>query len=148
MCNNVIALQCFEYKQNRLSGSLCSPLCSKEITVTKCLGHGVKPHVLEAKWKDKRIVLKSESPIPDFHEYLPKVQDKGKFKMKVKYLLQYVSLVIEHLICILMCLCACVIVQTVTSWKLSYIKIIQSFLPEIVIANYSLFNSQYKLIIT
>ena len=51
-------LQCINYTKGLTSGSLCHPLCTGEITYKKCLGHGVKPHVLRAAWKEKDIILK------------------------------------------------------------------------------------------
>ena len=37
---------------------MCYPLCTGEIIYKECLGHGVKPHVLRATWKEKDIILK------------------------------------------------------------------------------------------
>ena len=47
-----------------MAGSLCKPLCvTKEIEFTRCLGHGVKAHVLQAEWRGRNLVLKSTKPI-------------------------------------------------------------------------------------
>lgn len=44
----------------KVTGSLCEPLCvSREIQFKRCLGHGVKLHVLEAEWNAHTIVLKA-----------------------------------------------------------------------------------------
>ena len=43
-----------------MGGSLCEPLCvRKEVEFVKCLGHGVKMHVLKAQWAANTIVLKT-----------------------------------------------------------------------------------------
>ena len=43
-----------------MTGSLCHSLCvTHEIQFEKCLGHGVKLHVLKANWNGKPIVLKT-----------------------------------------------------------------------------------------
>ncbi len=47
-----------------MTGSLCEPLCvRKQIQLKKCLGHGVKLHVLLAEWRQKLVVLKSSKPL-------------------------------------------------------------------------------------
>ena len=53
-------IQCRNYSQGLITGSLCRPLCdTKEIHFEKCLGHGVKLHVLRARWKDSTVILKT-----------------------------------------------------------------------------------------
>ncbi len=48
----------------RVAGSLCEPLCvSREIQFKRCLGHGVKLHVLEAEWNANTIILKAPHEI-------------------------------------------------------------------------------------
>ena len=52
--------QCSNYSRGLITGSLCRPLCeTKEIEFEKCLGHGVKLHVLRARWKDTTVILKT-----------------------------------------------------------------------------------------
>ena len=47
-----------------VTGSLCEPLCVRqEVKYVRCLGHGVKLHVLQAQWGPNTIVLKIPSPI-------------------------------------------------------------------------------------
>ena len=47
-----------------MTGSLCRPLCeTKEIEFEECLGHGVKLHVLRAKWNGKTVILKTVKPL-------------------------------------------------------------------------------------
>ena len=51
--------QCSNYSRGLITGSLCRPLCeTKEIEFEKCLGHGVKLHVLRARWKDSTVIRK------------------------------------------------------------------------------------------
>lgn len=55
-----LILQCQNYSKGLISGSLCGPLCdTKEIQFDKCLGHGIKLHVLRAIWKGNRVILKT-----------------------------------------------------------------------------------------
>ena len=76
-----------------MTGSLCKPLCvNKEIKIRKCLGHGVKPHVLEAEWKGVKIVLKMEQPSKHFMDFMPPVKNKAKFNLTRKDIIQYVSI--------------------------------------------------------
>ena len=52
--------QCLNYTVGLVAGTICHPLCrSGEIRFHQCLGHGVKLHVLEAKWQGKSVVLKT-----------------------------------------------------------------------------------------
>ena len=47
-----------------MTGSLCEPLCVRwEVEFVRCLGHGVKMHVLQAQWGPNTIVLKTSNPI-------------------------------------------------------------------------------------
>lgn len=53
-------MQCFNYSKGIFTGSLCPALCdTREITFKKCLGHGVKKHVLLAEWNGDTVVLKT-----------------------------------------------------------------------------------------
>lgn len=57
-------VQCRNYSKGLITGSLCSPLCdTHEIKFEKCLGHGVKLHVLRAEWNGNTIVLKTPKPL-------------------------------------------------------------------------------------
>lgn len=57
-------MQCQNYSKGWITGSLCEPLCvTKEIQFQKCLGHGVKLHVLQAEWKGSTIVIKTPKPL-------------------------------------------------------------------------------------
>ncbi len=48
----------------KVSGSLCESLCvSREIQFKRCLGHGIKLHVLEAEWNAYTIILKAPSEL-------------------------------------------------------------------------------------
>lgn len=43
-----------------VTGSLCEALCvTREVEFVRCLGHGVKLHVLEARWGANTVVLKT-----------------------------------------------------------------------------------------
>jgi hypothetical protein len=56
----IIYFQCSNYSRGLTTGSLCRSLCeTKEIEFEKCLGHGVKLHVLRARWKDNTVILKT-----------------------------------------------------------------------------------------
>ena len=49
---------------DHVTGSLCKPLClTEEIEFLQCLGHGVKMHVLQARWGDNTVILKTPKPI-------------------------------------------------------------------------------------
>ena len=53
-------MQCRNYSNGWITGSLCKPLCvTKEIQFQRCLGHGVKLHVLQAVWNGNIIIIKS-----------------------------------------------------------------------------------------
>ena len=55
------SLQCANYSQGLISGSFCPKLCSEgSVTYVKCLGHGVKPHVLLMKYRGSDIILKAK----------------------------------------------------------------------------------------
>ena len=57
-------VQCNNYSKGLITGSLCKPLCeTKEIEFKKCLGHGIKLHVLRARWKTTTIVLKTSKTL-------------------------------------------------------------------------------------
>jgi hypothetical protein len=57
-------MQCRNYSEDLVTGSLCSPLCdTHDIEFEKCLGHGIKLHVLKAKWSEKSVVLKTSKPL-------------------------------------------------------------------------------------
>ena len=46
-----------------MGGSLCEPLCvRREVEFVRCLGHGVKLHVLLAHWAANTVVLKTAKP--------------------------------------------------------------------------------------
>ena len=52
--------QCKDYLSGMVGGSLCEPLCiRKEVEFVRCLGHGVKAHVLLAEWAANYVVLKT-----------------------------------------------------------------------------------------
>ena len=56
----IYLFQCSNYSRGLITGSLCRPLCeTKEIEFENCLGHGVKLHVLRARWKDSTVILKT-----------------------------------------------------------------------------------------
>ena len=56
--------QCHDYLNGVVAGSLCEPLCvRKEVEFVKCLGHGVKLHVLLAQWAANTVVLKTAKPL-------------------------------------------------------------------------------------
>ena len=47
-----------------MGGSLCEPLCvRREVEFVRCLGHGVKLHVLLAHWAANTVVLKTDKPL-------------------------------------------------------------------------------------
>ena len=53
-------MQCRNYSKRLISGSLCGPLCdTHELWFDKCLGYGVKLHVLRAIWNGSKVVLKT-----------------------------------------------------------------------------------------
>lgn len=59
-----IPWQCSDYMNGVVGGSLCEPLCvRKEVEFVRCLGHGVKMHVLEARWAANTVVLKTSKPL-------------------------------------------------------------------------------------
>lgn len=59
-CKFSFLMQCTNYSSGLITGSLCRPLCeTREIEFEKCLGHGVKLHVLRAKWNGKKVILKT-----------------------------------------------------------------------------------------
>ena len=43
------------------------PLCSGEIQFRRCLGHGVKLHVLEAEWRNSMVILKTKEIVGTEH---------------------------------------------------------------------------------
>ena len=56
-----LSLQCANYSKGLISGSFCPILCSEgSVKYVKCLGHGVKPHVLLMKYQGADIVLKAK----------------------------------------------------------------------------------------
>lgn len=56
----ITLIQCRNYSKGWITGSLCKPLCdTKEIQFQKCLGHGVKLHVLQAVWNGNIVIIKS-----------------------------------------------------------------------------------------
>ena len=60
------SLQCKDYMHDHVTGSLCKPLClTEEIEFLRCLGHGVKMHVLQAQWGDNTVILKTPKLIGD-----------------------------------------------------------------------------------
>jgi hypothetical protein len=55
---------CRDYLSGVVGGSLCEALCvRKEVEFVRCLGHGVKLHVLLAQWAANRVVLKTAKPL-------------------------------------------------------------------------------------
>ena len=57
-------MQCRNYSEGLITGSLCSPLCDhNDLEFEKCLGRGSKLHVLKAKWKGKPVILKTSKPL-------------------------------------------------------------------------------------
>ena len=50
---------CNNFSLGLISGSLCIPLCSSNIFVQSCLGHGVKDNVILAVWENTQLILKS-----------------------------------------------------------------------------------------
>lgn len=57
-------MQCRNYSKRLISGSLCGPLCdTHELQFDKCLGHGVKLHVLRATWNGSKVVLKTPNAL-------------------------------------------------------------------------------------
>ena len=63
--------QCSNYSKGLVTGELCQPLClSEEIHFQRCLGHGVKLHVLKAAWREGTVVLKT----PKAHKLFARVQ--------------------------------------------------------------------------
>ena len=59
--------QCRDYLNGAVGGSLCEPLCvTKEVEFVKCLGHGVKMHVLKAQWAANTIILKTTEPVSNY----------------------------------------------------------------------------------
>lgn len=57
---------CDNYFNGYVTGSLCEPLCTrKEIQFQKCLGHGIKLHVLQAEWNGNIIILKAPKKLGD-----------------------------------------------------------------------------------
>ena len=59
-----INMQCRNYSEGLITGSVCSPLCdTRDIEFEKCLGHGIKLHVLRAKWRGKPVILKTSKPL-------------------------------------------------------------------------------------
>ena len=58
-CKSYSYLQCQNYSKGLITGSLCSSFCdTHELQFEKCLGHGIKLHVLRAKMKGNKVVLK------------------------------------------------------------------------------------------
>ena len=56
--------QCKDYLNGMVGGSLCEPLCvGREVEFIRCLGHGVKAHVLLAQWAANYVVLKMTEPV-------------------------------------------------------------------------------------
>ena len=56
--------QCRDYASGVVGGSLCEPLCvRREVEFVRCLGHGVKMHVLQAQWAGNTVVLKTNDLI-------------------------------------------------------------------------------------
>ena len=57
-------MQCRNYSEGLITGSFCGPLCdTHEIEFEKCLGHGIKLHVLNANWRGKPVILKTSKPL-------------------------------------------------------------------------------------
>ena len=95
-------MQCSNYSRGLVTGSLCRPLCdTDEIKFEKCLGHGVKLHVLRARWKDGIVILKT----PNYKELgrnfavghsidslLPSIQRKESFTMTRETFIERVRL--------------------------------------------------------
>ena len=55
----LLPAQCLAYGRGAAAGSLCQPLCSRRLTFRRCVGHGVKVHVLEAEWAGHTVILKA-----------------------------------------------------------------------------------------
>ena len=70
---------------------------SKEIKLKRCLGHGVKLHVLQAEWKGLNVVLKSCKPLASKHAMwyvdglIPPNTKKENFGFKMKDFIYHVS---------------------------------------------------------
>ena len=66
-----------------VTGSLCEPLCvRREVEFVRCLGHGVKMHVLQAQWGPNTIVLKTPKPLGDKMATLH-LERPGKYMRKI-----------------------------------------------------------------
>ena len=58
------SLQCRDYMNGQVTGSLCEPLCvRREVEFVRCVGHRVKVHVLQAQWAANTIILKTLTPV-------------------------------------------------------------------------------------
>ena len=64
------------FSRGVLSGSLCRPLCSGQLQFKRCLGHGVKVHVMEADWGGRTVVLKAPAALGE-QQGLAQVEEKA-----------------------------------------------------------------------
>ena len=72
-------IQCRDYLNGVVGGSLCEPLCvRREVEFEECLGHGVKMHVLKARWGANALVLKAAKPV-DHERATSHLQRPDKF---------------------------------------------------------------------
>ena len=63
-----------------VGGSLCEPLCvRREVEFIRCLGHGVKAHVLLAQWAANYVVLKTAKPVARNHRAEAHLDRPDKF---------------------------------------------------------------------
>ena len=66
-----------------MGGSLCEPLCvRREVEFVRCLGHGVKMHVLQAQWAANTVVLKTPKPLGD-HRATMHLYGPNKYQTKI-----------------------------------------------------------------
>ena len=88
MPTSPLSIQCTNYSSGLITGSLCEPLCeTREILFRRCLGHGVKLHVLQATWREETVILKTpkslgtESVVSSIAGIIPHRVARKDFKM-------------------------------------------------------------------
>ncbi len=75
--NEILMLQCYDFKKGKAFGDLCQPLCERgEVTVLSCQSmHKGKSAVFTARWNDTKVVIKSHRIRS---EYIPLVANSSE----------------------------------------------------------------------
>jgi hypothetical protein len=78
-------LQCEEFKEGRLTGTLCPHVCdTREILIEKCLNYFGGKETYLATWQGKNLIMKSKKPSwHDYQRFLPYGVDVNQANVSV-----------------------------------------------------------------